>query len=108
MTGAIAPGISNSWLDTAPVRWARANLFPSWFSTAVTLVIGYLVLKALFFAASWALFSAVWTVEGTNTQVCRDLRGIGACWALIAEKHRFILFGTYPFDQHWRPTAVIL
>jgi general L-amino acid transport system permease protein len=22
---------------------------------------------------------------------------------LISEKHRFILFGTYPYEQHWRP-----
>ena len=27
----------------------------------------------------------------------------GACWGFIAEKHRFILFGTYPYEQHWRP-----
>ncbi len=30
-------------------------------------------------------------------------RPSGACWGFIAEKHRFILFGTYPFEEHWRP-----
>ncbi|MGH2396422.1 MAG: amino acid ABC transporter permease, partial [bacterium] len=29
--------------------------------------------------------------------------GEGACWGFIAEKHRFILFGTYPYELHWRP-----
>ena len=34
--------------------------------------------------------------------------GAGACWALIVEKHRFILFGTYPYEQHWRPALGIV
>jgi general L-amino acid transport system permease protein len=95
------------WQDSPPVRWARANLFSGWLSTAVTLLLAYLVLKGLWGVFSWAFLNAVWTVEGTNTQICRDLKGVGACWALIAEKHRFILFGTYPFAEHWRPTLVI-
>ena len=33
-------------------------------------------------------------------------RSAGACWPFIVEKTRFILFGTYPFDQHWRPALV--
>ena len=34
---------------------------------------------------------------------CRAARGQGACWALIGEKHRFLLFATYPYEEHWRP-----
>ena len=43
-----------------------------------------------------------------DAKACRD--GEGACWGFIAEKHRFILFGTYPYEQHWRPglASVIL
>ena len=29
---------------TGPIAWARANLFASWWSTAVTLVLAYLCL----------------------------------------------------------------
>jgi general L-amino acid transport system permease protein len=47
-------------------------------------------------------------VENNQTQVCRDMKGTGACWAVIAEKHRFILFGTYPFEEHWRPALCVL
>src|SRR4030081_3414172 len=39
---------------------------------------------------------------------CRAIRGLGACWAVIPEKYRFILFGTYPFDQQWRPGLATL
>lgn len=97
-------GFNNSPL----AQWVKANLFPNWWSTVITLVLTYFILKFLFGALSWSLFNAVWSIEGTDTEVCRELKGIGACWALIAEKHRFILFGTYPFQEHWRPALVIV
>jgi general L-amino acid transport system permease protein len=31
----------------------------------------------------------------------------GACWGVIAEKFRVILFGRYPYALHWRPATVI-
>jgi len=45
-----------------PVAWVRANLFNSWLSTAVTLALGYVVLRAGFFLLNWGLLDAVWTV----------------------------------------------
>ncbi|PHK94837.1 amino acid ABC transporter permease, partial [Pseudoroseomonas rhizosphaerae] len=32
-------------LAVGPVAWARANLFSSWISTAVTLALGYLLIR---------------------------------------------------------------
>jgi general L-amino acid transport system permease protein len=103
---------------TAPIRttglvaWARANLFSSWLSTAVTLALAYLIIRWTVGIVDWAFVNAIWSVPVENgqpqTQSCRDIRGIGACWAVIAEKHRFILFGTYPFEEHWRPALVCL
>jgi general L-amino acid transport system permease protein len=49
----------------------------------------------------WAVFSARWQ---PNALACRA-EGAGACWGVIAEKHRFILFGRYPFEEQWRPLA---
>ena len=46
----------------------------------------------------WAFLDAVWRPD---SKACRA--GEGACWGFIAEKHRFILFGTYPYELHWRP-----
>ena len=48
----------------------------------------------------WAILHAVWRPDAT---ACRATQG--ACWGFIAEKHRLILFGTYPYEQHWRPAA---
>jgi general L-amino acid transport system permease protein len=35
-------------------------------------------------------------------EACEDT-ALGACWAVIGDKYRFILFGRYPFDEQWRP-----
>ena len=101
---------------TAPITqigligWLRVNLFSTWLSTAVTLLLGYLLLRWAVGFVEWAFINAIWTVPSVNgqpqTQGCRDLRGSGACWAVIGEKHRFMLFGTYPYDEHWRPALV--
>jgi general L-amino acid transport system permease protein len=88
--------------------WLRANLFSSWVSTAVTLALAYLIVRWAVGLFEWGVVNAVWSVPDNQTQACRDLKGTGACWAVIAEKHRFMLFGTYPYEQHWRPALVCL
>lgn len=90
------------------VGWLRANLFSGWLSTAVTLALGYFIIRWAIGFVDWAVVNAVWSVQNNQTQACRDLRGVGACWAVITEKHRFILFGTYPYEEHWRPALCIL
>jgi general L-amino acid transport system permease protein len=56
----------------------------------------------------WGIANAIWFVPDSQTQACRSVRGLGACWAVIREKYRFILFGTYPFEAQWRPALAIL
>jgi general L-amino acid transport system permease protein len=103
----VLAGPPNAFVSHHWVQWARANLFNSWLSTAVTLLLLYFFLKGLAAFVSWGFINAIWTLpEAGKSQVCRDIKGIGACWALITEKHRFILFGTYPFDEQWRPLLV--
>jgi general L-amino acid transport system permease protein len=98
-------------LSVGVVGWLRANLFNSWLSTAVTLALGYLIIRWTLGFLDWAVFNAIWSVPGTgqtvDTSSCRALQGSGACWALIGEKYRFILFGLYPFDEQWRPAICI-
>jgi general L-amino acid transport system permease protein len=93
-----------------PVAWARQNLFGSWLSTAVTLLLAYLIVRWTIGFVEWAFLNAIWEVPVVNgqaqTQACREIKGVGACWAVITEKHRFILFGTYPYEEHWRPLLV--
>src|SRR4051794_27218184 len=95
-----------------PLGWARLNLFNSIPSTAVTLVLCYVIVKWAWGFFDWGVLHAVWSVpeaaNGPDTSACRDAKGLGACWAVIGEKYRFILFGRYPYDGQWRPGIAVL
>lgn len=86
------------------MSWLRANLFSSWPSALATVAIALLAWKLVPPFVDWALLDAVWQVR--DSRECRQ--AAGACWAFVAEKHRFILFGTYPYEQHWRPAIATL
>jgi len=87
------------------LQWLRANLFSSLPNAVATLCILYLTWTLLPSFLNWALGSAIWSAA--DGRLCREAQGAGACWALITEKHRFMLFGTYPYDQHWRPALAV-
>jgi general L-amino acid transport system permease protein len=93
---------------TGLLGWMRTNLFSSWLSGAITLLLALLIARAFIGILQWGFLNAIWWVPDSQTQACRAARGIGACWAVVTEKHRFILFGTYPFEQQWRPALAIL
>jgi general L-amino acid transport system permease protein len=82
------------------MRWLRENLFAGWASGLATLFLVFILWKALPPFFDWAFLDAVWRPD---SKACRAAEG--ACWGFISEKHRFILFGTYPYDEHWRPAA---
>jgi general L-amino acid transport system permease protein len=87
------------------MTWLRQNFFGSWVSTLFTLLLLYLLWKGVPPIIDWAFLDAVWRPDAKASRAAE-----GACWGFIAEKHRFILFGTYPYEQHWRPglASVIL
>ncbi len=81
------------------VAWIRFNLFADWVTTLMTVVIGGALLYLIPQFLSWAIFRASWQ---PNFDACR-VDGVGACWGVVAEKYRIILFGRYPFEEQWRP-----
>ena len=87
--------------------WLRANLFADARTTLSTLLVGGVLLWYLPQFLNWALVSAYWQ---PNAEACRA-DGVGACWGVVAEKYRLIIFGRYPFEEQWRPlvaTGVLL
>jgi general L-amino acid transport system permease protein len=87
----------------APVRtegllaWCKFNLFNSWGTSLGTVLMGAALLYAIPRFLQWAVVDAVWVID---YNICHD--AAGACWGVVREKFRFILFGRYPFDEHWR------
>ena len=99
--------------SVGPVAWLRANLFGSWWSTAITLALGYLILRWGVAVVDWAVVNAIWSVPGSaegqpDATICRTAEPAGACWAVIGEKARFILFGRFPYAEQWRPALCVV
>ncbi|MBL0920275.1 MAG: amino acid ABC transporter permease [Hydrogenophaga sp.] len=91
--------------QSGPVAWARRNLFADWRSTTTTVFIALLLVWALPGLWRWMIAGAVFQADAN---ACQAARGVGACWGVIAEKYRIILFGRYPFDEQWRPLVATL
>jgi general L-amino acid transport system permease protein len=88
-----------------PVLWMRKNLFGSLRDSIITVVLGAILLYVGWGFFKWAVIGATWTAQ--TADVCRANTG-GACWAYLVEKAPFMLYGTYPFEERWRPTIVSL
>lgn len=82
------------------VHWIRNNLFADWRSGLSSVVLLLLAVYLLPKMVNWGVLQAVF---GADVQACQDARGSGACWGVVTEKHRIILLGRYPFEDHWRP-----
>ncbi|WP_375573522.1 amino acid ABC transporter permease [Ahrensia marina] len=87
-----------------PMTWLKENLFNTWYNALFTLVAIYALANWIPAAFDWFFTSALW--EAAPADACDAVTG--ACWAFVYEKWRFILFGTYPFEQQWRPGAAVI
>lgn len=108
MTAAVA--IGSTAPASMPLRllaWMRVRLFPSVAGGVTTAILSLLGLLLIFRFVDWAIINAVWEAPPGDSSPCRAVRD-GACWALIGEKYRFMLFATYPFEEQWRPALACL
>jgi general L-amino acid transport system permease protein len=64
-----------------PRAWLRQNLFSSWLSGLVTIVVGLVLLLGAFLSVQWV---------------------INARWAVVTDNLRLFLIGQYPLDHAWR------
>ena len=87
-----------------PIAWIRTNLFSDWLTGLMTVIVGGVLLFLIPQLLSWAVFRAAWA---PNFEACR-VDGVGACWGVVAEKYRIIIFGRYPFELQWRPLIAAL
>ncbi|MDA0847864.1 MAG: amino acid ABC transporter permease, partial [Proteobacteria bacterium] len=74
-------------------------------NTAITLSLLVLFVWMASVLLPWGLFNAVFAVD---LNACREARGQGACWGVVGEKWKLIIFGRYPFEEAWRPVVASL
>lgn len=82
------------------VPWIRFNLLDGWRSILTTVIVIGLIGTYLPGIFNWAFLQAVYEPDAA---VCQAARGTGACWGVVAEKYRIIIFGRYPYEEQWRP-----
>jgi general L-amino acid transport system permease protein len=87
------PALDRSW-----AQFLRRNFFDGPLNSLVTLGLLWALFVTLPRLVDWAIVHAVWFTA--DPQAC--LAAQGACWAVVAEKHRVILFGTFPYEEQWR------
>lgn len=101
---AASPARPAPLLASGPIHWIRVNLFDGIYSCIFTFLGVWLLLATVPDLFQWAVLDAVWS-SSAGPGPCKLTTG--ACWAIISEKYRLILFGTFPYDQHWRGALVI-
>lgn len=87
------------------LAWLRSHLFDGPLNSALTLALLALLALVLPPLLSWGLVNAVY---GADNDACRAAYGSGACWGVVAEKGRLIVFGRYPYAEQWRPLLACL
>jgi general L-amino acid transport system permease protein len=97
------PGRSTGW-----VAWVRKSFFSSISSGIMTLLAVAFLAWVIPPLLQFLIFKAIWLDPlGQKGDLCRP-EGVGACWAFIAARFSFFIYGFYPLDQLWRPTVVML
>jgi general L-amino acid transport system permease protein len=85
------------------IGWLRREFFAGPISIALTVAILALCVWVGPGLWRWLVTQAVWATP--DPTVCRT--AAGACWAVIGQKWRVILFATYPYDEQWRGGLVV-
>jgi general L-amino acid transport system permease protein len=88
--------------------WARQNLFSTPGNTVLS-ILGILflvwVIPPLFSFIAPTFLGGNAVPPGGTVEQCRAT-GAGACWAFIATRVDFFIYGFYPIAEYWRPNLV--
>jgi len=85
------------------VGWLRDNLFSTWYNSLLTLVTLYVLWEIIPPFIRWAFIDSLWTSTGGECQTVD-----GACWSVIPDNIRFIMFGFYTYSEQWRPAIAVV
>ncbi len=85
------------------LRWIKLNLFNGVFNSILTIVVLFVLWKAVPPFLQWAFIDSVWF---TGPDACKV--NDGACWSIITQNIRFLLFGFYPYELQWRPVGALV
>ena len=79
------------------------NVNTSNFNAVLTLLIIFLIIKAIPPSMSWMILDA--NISGDSREACT---GTGACWTYIKVWFRRFMYGMYPNELHWRINSAFI
>lgn len=82
----------------------RSPFFHPWYNALTTVGLSVLLIYLAVHLWRWAVERAV-VLPG---QAAECMQASGACWSIVEEKWRLILFGFYPQTELWRVVAVLV
>lgn len=85
-------------------RWTARHLGAAWPVMAINICVLLVAVLFVWLCVDWAIVTAV--APWAPASRCADSGG--ACWPFLLEKAPLILFGTFPYDERWRPAVVSL
>ena len=96
-------GLKAPIIHIGVVKWIKSNLFNGVFNSVLTIVTLFFLYKIIPPFVKWAVIDSFWL---STAEQCRA--GDGACWSIIPANIRFIIFGFYPHELHWRPFVAMI
>ena len=90
-----SPNLTRTWFENV-----RDRFFYSKAATGITIVAGFFLTVLAVVLFRWGVTNAVFRADA---EACYAAGG--ACWGLVTEKWRLILFGRYNYDEQWRPAV---
>ncbi|MDK4717892.1 amino acid ABC transporter permease [Rhizobium sp. CNPSo 3968] len=102
------PSASPPQAEGGALGWVSRNLFPNWRQSLLSILLFAFLAVMVWQLSRFLVLDAVWF--GDNGEACRSQSGgrVGACWAFIADRFPYFIYGSYPTDQRWRVNVVFL
>jgi general L-amino acid transport system permease protein len=100
---AAAPFMAPPPATVGVAGWLRANLFPGRVSGVTTVLLTWALVWLAIPVINFLIVNAVWT--GSDREACLETPEhpvVGACWAYIADRFSYVVYGSYPVVGRWR------
>lgn len=88
------------------IGWVRENLFDGWLNSVLTVLSALALFLVLEEVLPW-IWRGTWTAS--SLQNCREViqatygEGVtAACWSVIGERYKQLIYGFYPSELYWR------
>ena len=81
----------------------RKDYFSTPAQAVLTIVCAAVITYVAWALARWAFIDSIWTGTPEDCHAAA-----GACWAVVSNRYRLIMFGLYPFEEQWRSAIACL